>query len=153
MQNGRWRSRLRIVMTGKGSNHVRTITLFAVLTLGACAGPPSRTTSVSTRPKPTNPVDAFYLRCQDAIEPFWRRQSKESADMLGLGTAVLVFEIPRAGGHARGVKVVSNNGPEALAEIAVASVAKVVFPSIPNDVVAVTNYRPFWVEYSFTVHP
>src|SRR6266446_3595720 len=102
-------------------SYVCAILLLATLGLGACAAPSSRTASVPFRPKPSNPVDAYYLRCQDIIEPFWRRQSRQSADLLGLGTAVLVFEIPRAGGHARGVKVISDTGPEALAEVAVAA--------------------------------
>lgn len=73
--------------------------------------------------------------------------------MLGYGTVVLRFEIPRAGGHARRVEVVSIDGPDALAEVAVAAVAKAVFPPVPNDIAAVRNYEPFLVEDSFTTRP
>jgi len=62
------------------------------------------------------------------------------------------FEISVEGGPAKSVHVISNSGTEELAEIAVAVVTKAVFPPMPPDVAAVSNYKPRRMEESFTVN-
>ncbi len=87
------------------------------------------------------------------MRPAWEYEVRERADLLGVGEAVLRFDVPVKSGRADKVRVISNTGTETLAEIAVRVVTKANLPPMPPDVAAVLGGRPFQVENTFTVRP
>lgn len=129
------------------SHFLHFTVLLASLGVTACVTRPQQ-----FAPVPSNPVAAYRVRCLDTMEPIWRRETERAADRLGLGQAVIAFEIPVTGGHARNVKVVSNTGTDGLSEVAVRTVPEAVLPPMPRDVAAVLNNQPLFDQEAFTVN-
>ena len=137
------------------SRSLHLVMLLASLGITACATHPQRPAreeAVITPLLPTNPVAAYRAQCENKIGPLWLHETKRFADLLGIGQAVIEFDVPIAGGHARNVKVISNTGTDQDAEIAVTAVTEPLFPPMPRDVAAVLNNRPFHDQETFTVY-
>ena len=137
------------------SRSFHLLMLLASLGIAACATHPQRPVhedAVTTRPLPTNPVAAYRARCENMMGALWLHETKRFADLLAIGQAVIEFDIPIAGGHARDVKVISNTATDQLAEIAVTTVTQPVFPPMPRDVAAVLNNRPFHDQETFAIY-
>lgn len=122
--------------------------ILTIFSLGACTSQPQAGKPYTVQPNPS-----VLCALQNIMRPIWQRETNKAADLLGLSKAVLRFNLSVNGGHTENVKVVSNTGPETLAETAVVVVTEAVFPPMPRDVAAVLNDQPLHVEDSFTVRP
>lgn len=120
--------------------------MIAASSLGGCATQPLPVSSPTQ-----NPVFAYHQICYDVMEAPWHRETQKHDDLLGLGSAVVSFNIPNTGGHATDIKVLAQQGPEIISEIAVKVAEETVFPAMPPDVVGVLGGKPYHFEGTFTV--
>lgn len=88
--------------------------------------------------------DAIYAR----IRPVWAKLATERADALSFGTAIVHFEIS-ADGRPEHLKVTSNTGNRALAELALATIRQTRFPPIPSAVLGTLPNKRFTADFEF----
>lgn len=86
------------------------------------------------------------------MQAVWERIASERADLLSLGTARVQFKV-MPDGHVSEVKVVSNSGNQALADVGIFAVQHTDIPPIPRAALAdlPSGYMPG--DFSFMTYP
>ncbi len=98
--------------------------------------------------------DAFAKvqeKLEDRLGPPWYRLAEANERLLSVGTTVLKFEIPAAGGRVRNLRVVSNTGGWMNELIARRSILEFRAPPAPPAVREELKGESFSMEESFTV--
>src|SRR5437764_5516970 len=81
------------------------------------------------------PLGRYQKILFDSIGSRWYPYMEEKRDLVSLGTARITFAIDRSG-RVRNLKVISNDGNEAFANVCLQSILDAEMPPIPDDVAA-----------------
>ena len=124
------------------------IVVAAVTMLTSCSlGPPIEPPT----PLPA-PVKAYQANAVARADAVWNRLlSPRAMDNLSTGTVKVAFYIARDG-RVQNLRVVSNTGNQALAELAIRTIQETRMPPIPPTVVATLAKGQMSVVYDFTIH-
>jgi outer membrane biosynthesis protein TonB len=97
------------------------------------------------------PLGRYQKMLNDAVGSRWYRYVDQKSDLIGIGTARVVFSIDRSGA-VRNLKIVQNTSNESFANVCLQSVAEVQLPPIPEDVAATLPSDGLEMEMSFTMY-
>jgi outer membrane biosynthesis protein TonB len=79
------------------------------------------------------PLGRYKKMLYDAVGSRWYNYVNQKMDLVGIGTARLVFSIDRSG-RVRNLRVIQNSSNETFANVCLQSVSEVQLPPIPSDV-------------------
>src|SRR5437588_2466690 len=95
------------------------------------------------------PLGRYQKILFDSIGSRWYPYMEEKRDLVSLGTARITFAIDRSG-RVRNLKVISNDGNEAFANVCLQSILDAEMPPIPDDVAAALPAEGLETEIAFT---
>jgi hypothetical protein len=96
------------------------------------------------------PQARFKKQLEDAIGSRWYHYTGAKADVIGIGTTSVTFEVMRDG-SIKDLRVTENTNNEASVSIALRSIQESNFPPIPDDLLTVFPDGHFTMEESFTI--
>jgi outer membrane biosynthesis protein TonB len=98
------------------------------------------------------PLGRYQKTVYDAIGSHWYAYMEQNGDLASLGTVRTTFVIDR-GGQVQNLKVASNDGNEAFANVCLKAILDAKLPPIPEDVARSLPPQGFEQEISFTNFP
>jgi TonB family protein len=101
---------------------------------------------------PNTPLKAYEKEVITRMNTVWSRLSSEHIDQLAVGTIKVQLRV-QPDGRVSHLKIISNSGNEALANIAIRTVKETQIPPIPHAALAELpdGYMP--EDFNFTVYP
>ena len=99
----------------------------------------------------SDPVKAYERDVRRRMDVVWRRLAAEHIDRLSAGTAKVTFHID-PDGRVHDLKITSNTGPRALADVVTRTVRETRIPPIPPPVLAALPDRRMPAEFDFNIH-
>ena len=112
---------------------------------------PVITIQLSARTPETDSLDAYHAELRARAGAVWNRLGARQERQVSLGTAKVRFDVARDG-SVHNLRVASNTGNRALAELAIRTIRETRFPPIPRKVVGQLEGGRMPAEYDFTIY-
>jgi outer membrane biosynthesis protein TonB len=96
------------------------------------------------------PLGRYQKMLYDAVGSRWYMYVEKQRDLVGIGTAQLVFSVDRSG-RVKNLKIVHNSSNESFANVCLQSIMEIQLPPIPDDVASTLPPEGLDEDMSFTM--
>ena len=96
------------------------------------------------------PLGRYQKQLYDAVGSRWYYFVEQKRELIGIGTARVVFSVDRSG-RVKNLKIIENTSNESFANVCLQSVMEIQLPPIPEDVASTLPSEGLDEEMSFTM--